>query len=86
MVIGTGLVLYVTAVGHCSAFGGRCPSDRPPLLDDDVFRFAVFGGLIAIVPPIWLRQPGWRRAGRALAIGLPVAVLIGFMARGVVAG
>ncbi len=86
MVIGLGIIVLVSAVGHCSAFGGRCPSEPPPLLEDDVFGTAFFGALLAVGVPVWLAHPTWRRIGRATAIGIPVAFLIGLMARSAAAG
>ncbi len=40
--VGTALVgataaALLTWVGHCSAFGGRCPADPEPLWENDVF-------------------------------------------------
>ena len=86
VIIGLGLIAVVSAVGHCSAFGGRCPSDLPPLLEDDVFGTAFLGGLLAVGAPIWLARPGWRRLGRAAVIAIPVALLIGLIARSAASG
>ena len=86
VLFGVLLILLVAAVGHCSAFGGRCPADPPPLFEDDVFGTAFMGGLVAIGIPIWLARPGWRRLGRALAIAVPLAFLIGLVARSSAAG
>ncbi|MBT8201805.1 MAG: hypothetical protein HKN74_11350 [Acidimicrobiia bacterium] len=86
VVFGLLLIVVVSAVGHCSAFGGRCPADPPPLFEDDVFGTAFMGGLLAIGAPMWLARPGWRRLGLALAVAVPVALLIGLGARSSAAG
>ena len=80
------IIAVVAALGHCSAFGGTCPAEPPPLLEDDVFGTAFMGGLLAIGAPIWLARPGWRRLGLALAIAVPLALLIGLGARSSAAG
>ena len=54
VLFGLGLILVVSAVGHCSAFGGTCPSDPPPLWDDDVFGTTFIGAFIASAVPTWL--------------------------------
>ena len=75
------MIAAVSVIGDCAAFGGRCPSQAPPLLEDDNFGMATIGGLLAVAVPVWLKRPGWRRIGYALLIGLPAAVLIGLIAR-----
>lgn len=86
VIFGLGLVGLAALVGHCSAFGGTCPSAPPPLFEDDVFGTALLGGLCAAAVPLWLARPGWKGLGRALAIGLPVAFVIGLIVRDAAAG
>ena len=86
IVFGLGLVLVVSAVGHCAAFGGRCPAEPPPLFEDDVFGSAALGGFIAIGIPVWLARPSFRRLRIALPVGLGAAVLIGLIARSAALG
>ena len=86
VVFGLGLVLLVSAVGHCSAFGGRCPAEAPPLFEDDVFGSAAMGGFIAFGIPVWLAQPSLRRLRVAVPVGLAAAVIIGLIARSAALG
>lgn len=86
VIFGLGLVVLVSAVGHCSAFGGACPSDPPALWDDDVFGSAAAGGFIAVAIPMWLREPTWLRLRTAMPVGLAVAVVVGLIARSAAAG
>ena len=60
MVLGAGIVLLAAAVGHCSAFGGRCPAEPPPLWDDDVFGTAAMGAALAVgLPATWINPSGY---------------------------
>lgn len=86
VIAGALLVLLAVAVGHCSAFGGRCPAEPVPLWEDDVFGTSFAGGLVAVAVPVWLARPGWRRMVQAAAVGTPVALLIALVARGVAVG
>ena len=79
--IGLGLVSVAAAVGDCSAFGGTCPADPPPLHDDDTFRFAASGTLLATAVPVFAWRPSWRRLGVALGVGLLAALVIGLTIR-----
>lgn len=50
---GVAVALLVAAIGHCSAFGGRCPADPEPLLHNDVFvlvaaTIAITGWIVAV--------------------------------------
>ena len=73
-------------VGSCSAFGGRCPSDPEPLLQDDVFGMASTGaavalsGLVLVVPALRRR---WPVAVAVVALG---AVVAGLMVRSYASG
>jgi hypothetical protein len=81
VVIGVGLVLVAATVGDCSAFGGRCPADPEPLLQDDTFGMSAFGAALASAVPLLLARPSWRRAAIAIAVGLTAALLVGLVVR-----
>jgi hypothetical protein len=81
MLIGLGTVVIAMVLGDCSAFGGRCPDEPPPLLDDDVFGMAAFGAFIATAVPVTLLARPRVQAGRAIAIGVAAALLVGLIAR-----
>lgn len=82
VVFGSGLFLLAVMVGDCSAFGGRCPQEVPPLLDDDVFWTAAFGAAIAVGVPTFLARPSRRRAAVAAGVAIGAALLAGLIARG----
>jgi hypothetical protein len=86
ILVGTAIVLIVVAVGDCAAFGGRCPAEAPPLLDDDTFRFAAIGAAIAVGPPVFLADPGLRRLWVAIGAAAAAAVVVGVIARSMVLG
>ena len=83
VLVGIGIVTVGLAavVGSCSAFGGRCPSDPEPLLQDDVFGMAssgaaaVLAGLVLVVPGLRRRWPV------AVAVVLLGAVMVGLVVR-----
>lgn len=86
VVVGFGLVLMAVTVGDCSAFGGRCPSEPGPLLDDDVFGMAALGGALASGVPVFLARPSRRRVPIAIAVAATAAVVVGLMARAAASG
>jgi hypothetical protein len=75
ILVGSGMFLLAVTVGHCSAFGGRCPAEPPALFDDDVFKSAFFGGALVTAGALMLAAKPWRR----LAIVLPAALVAGFI-------
>ncbi len=81
VLVGTGLVLVAFTVGSCEAFGGRCPSTPPPILEDDVFGMAALGAGLAVGVPVFLARPSRRRALSGLAWGVGAAILVGLLAR-----
>ena len=80
---GLALVLIAVVVGDCSAFGGSCPAEAPPLWDDDTLRFAALGAALAVGPPIFLSRPTLRRLLIALGAAAGAAVAVGLMARSI---
>lgn len=81
VVIGLGMILIARVAGSCDAFGGRCPAERPSLLEDDVFGMSAFGAALVVTVPMFLSRPSKRRLALALAVGLAAALLIGFAVR-----
>jgi hypothetical protein len=81
VLIGLGLILLAVTVGDCSAFGGTCPADAPPLLEDDVFGTAAAGGALLVGVPVLLTAPSWRRLGIAVVAALVAGFVIGMIAR-----
>jgi hypothetical protein len=81
---GFGLVVVVTAVGHCSAFGGTCP--REGGFPADVFRMAAFGGAVAVAVPYYLKQPTRRRLAASGAVGVVAGAAVGLFAVQATAG
>jgi hypothetical protein len=81
IVIGLVIVVVVAALGHCSSFGGRCPAEPGPLLEDDVFGTAAAGAALAVGGPMFLLKPSARRLGQALVVAAVVGVIVGLLAR-----
>ena len=79
-IVGAGLVLAAATLGHCSAFGGRCPADPPPPWDDDVFGMSAMGAALIAGPLLALRS-GPRRWWIAVAGAVIAALLIGLLVR-----
>lgn len=83
-VAGASIVLLAGLVGHCSAFGGRCPSAST--FDADTFRIAALGAALAVGVPMWMTRPTRRRffmaAGVALIVGLVIGALVTAAAAG----
>jgi hypothetical protein len=71
---GAAWTMAIAAVGHCAAFGGRCPSPPPPLLEDDVFGGLVVGLTLAVASVVLALRPG-RRGLRLVAVLVPLGVL-----------
>lgn len=81
VLFGSVLVLVSLTLGRCDAFGGRCPSERPDLLQDDVFGLSAVGGFIVVAVPLFLSRPSGRRLALAVASGVAAALLVGLFAR-----
>ena len=79
-VVGAGIVLVAATLGHCSAFGGRCPAEAPPLWDDDVFGTSAIGGALVAGPLLALRS-GPHRWSSAVVGAIVAAVVVGLLVR-----
>jgi hypothetical protein len=86
IVFGAVLVVLAATLGSCSAFGGRCPADRPALVDDDVFGMAASGAFLIVAVPVFLSRPSWRRLAVAAGVGIGAALLIGLLVRALAYG
>jgi hypothetical protein len=78
--LGGGVALLVAALGHCSAFGGRCPAEPGPLLESDVFRLVAVTIAITVWIVGWCIQPNRRGAVTGLLAGLVIGVIAGLAA------
>ena len=81
VVVGLGMVALAVAVGDCAAFGGACPSEPPPLPEDDAFGMAAAGAFLATAVPLAAFGRPVRRWTRALAVGAGAALVVGLIAR-----
>ena len=78
-VVAAAVVVAAVVVAHCSAFGGRCPAEAPPLLDDDVFWLAATGATLALVPAALLVPRFTRRTASSVAAALMAAGWSGWL-------
>jgi len=85
--VGVALMAVAFTLGRCDAFGGRCPADSPPILDDDTFGIAAAGAAMAVGVPVLLYgagdRPRWRNAVVAAAVA---GLVVGLAARGAASG
>ena len=79
VVIGLAMIFGAMIVGSCDAFGGTCPAEQPPLLEDDVFGMAAFGTVLVVAVPMFLSHPSKRRLAIAVGVGLVAAFLVGMV-------
>ena len=86
VLLGATLILIALTLGSCSAFGGRCPADRPPLIDDDTFGLAATGAFLIVALPTFASRPSWRRLGLGIVAGLCAALIIGLVVRSIAYG
>jgi hypothetical protein len=84
VVVGGMIVMITAAIGHCSAFGGRCP--RPSTFDGDVFGGAAMGTMLAVGTALWMRRPSWRGLLRAVVIAALVSIPVGVLVMGATQG
>ena len=86
VLLGVGLILIAATLGSCSAFGGRCPADPPPLLDDDTFGLAATGAFLIAAVPTYVTRPSWARLGLGIAAGLCAGTIVGLLVRSIAYG
>lgn len=86
IVYGFGLIVIAVAFGQCSAFGGSCPAEAPPLLDDDTFRIAGLGAALMVGPAVYLTKPSLKRLWIAIGAAAAAGVLVGLIARSIAHG
>ena len=73
VVAGLGVAVLTLMVGHCSAFGGRCPAEPVSLWDNDVF-----GGVgIAVAVSAFALAVAIRPDRRGVTVGAVAAVVAG---------
>ncbi len=83
--VGTALVgataaALLTWVGHCSAFGGRCPADPEPLWENDVF--GTVGMIVAVTVTVvtLCRRPNRRGVVVGVVRGVVLGLVVGLLA------
>lgn len=76
IVVGLVVASLAVWVGSCDAFGGRCPSDPEPLLENDVFGGALVGVGLIFVGIITLTHKDRRRTLLRLGIAVPLVILV----------
>lgn len=79
-VVSAAALIAVFTVGRCDSFGGRCPADPEPLLQNDNFGMAATATFAAVTGAIFLSSPSWRRGAWAVGVGLGAGLLIGWWA------
>ena len=79
-VVSAATLLAVFTVGRCDSFGGRCPPDPEPLLQNDNFGMAATATFAAVAGAIFLSAPSWRRVAWAVGVGLGAGLLVGWWA------
>lgn len=73
---GLGVAAFTLALGHCSAFGGRCPAEPVPLWENDVF-----GGVgIGVAVSVFALAAAIRPSRRGLIVGAIAAAALGLVA------
>lgn len=83
---GAALIALTVTLGSCSAFGGRCPADRPGIFEDDVMGGAAMGAFLMVGVPIFVWSPSVKRLIHGVMWGLAAGFLVGLMARSVAHG
>ena len=77
ILIGAFVVMATATLGHCSAFGGRCP--RPNTFDGEIFGGAAIGMALAVGVPMWMHRPTLRGLLRAVVVATLVALPVGVL-------
>lgn len=70
----------LTWVGHCSAFGGRCPSDPEPLWENDVFGFVWMIVAVTVTVVTFCMHPDRRGAVGGVVRGVVLGLVVGLLA------
>ena len=83
--VGTALVgataaALLTWVGHCSAFGGRCPADPEPLWDNDVFGTVWMIVAVTVAVVTLCLRPDRRGAVVGVVRGVVLGLAVGLLA------
>jgi hypothetical protein len=78
---GVVMVALAALVGHCGAFGGRCPAQPPPLLEDEAFGTAFAGAGLALAAMVLATGPFRRRIVPALVVALAGGLVVGLVVR-----
>ena len=86
VLVGVGLIPLAATLGSCSAFGGRCPADQSPLMEDDTFGVAATGAFLIAAVPIYVTRPSWARLGLGIAAGLCAGIIVGLVVRSMAYG
>ena len=81
VILGLCLILVAVTLGRCDAFGGRCPADKPALLDDDVLGTAAFGAFLVVTVPYFFYRPSSKRLLTAAPVGIAAGLIVGLIAR-----
>lgn len=79
-VVGGTAAALLTWVGHCSAFGGRCPADPGPLWDNDVFRFVWMIVAVTTAVVTLCMRPDRRGAVVGVVRGVILGLIVGLLA------
>lgn len=70
MVVGLPTAFWTFAFGHCTSFGGECPS--PPGLRGDIYGGLAVGAALTFVVPVLM----WRPDGVGVKVAVAVTALV----------
>ena len=78
--VGATAAAWLTWVGHCSSFGGRCPADPEPLWENDVFGtvWMIVAATVAVVT--LCMRPDRRGAVVGVVRGVVLGLVVGLLA------
>lgn len=78
--VGATAAALLTWVGHCSAFGGRCPADPEPLWENDVFGTVWMIVAVTVTVVTLCLRPDRRGAVVGVVRGVVLGLLVGLLA------
>lgn len=78
--VGTTAAALLMWVGHCSAFGGRCPADPEPLWENDVFGSVWLIVAVTVAVVTVCMRPDRRGAVVGVVRGVVLGLLVGLLA------